>query len=105
MLGTYGIVECVHHINTRQRLARKTIKLTSKQEEENELPATAVREIAVLKSIHQENIIKFVVDEYSPVLLFSIHLISLDYIMSHSNQRLMVVVIIYVYIWNIYRLI
>ena len=53
-------MECVRHINTRQRLARKTIKLTSKQEEENELPATAVREIAVLKSIHQENIIKFV---------------------------------------------
>lgn len=58
--GTYGVVECVRHINTRQRLARKTIKLTSKQEEENELPATAVREIAVLKSIQQENIIKFV---------------------------------------------
>lgn len=56
--GTYGVVECVRHINTRQRLARKTIKLTSKQEEENELPATAVREIAVLKSIQQENIIK-----------------------------------------------
>ncbi|CAF5178526.1 unnamed protein product, partial [Rotaria magnacalcarata] len=34
--GTYGIVECVRHINTRQRLARKTIKLTSKQEEDNE---------------------------------------------------------------------
>ncbi|CAF3795922.1 unnamed protein product [Rotaria socialis] len=56
--GTYGIVECVRHINTRQRLARKTIKLTSKQEEDNELPATAVREIAVLKSIQHENIIK-----------------------------------------------
>jgi len=58
--GTYGIVECVRHVNTRQRLARKIIKLTSKQEEENELPATAVREIIVLKAIHQENIIKFV---------------------------------------------
>ncbi|CAF0915781.1 unnamed protein product [Rotaria sordida] len=56
--GTYGIVECVRHINTRQRLARKIIKLTSKQEEENELPATAVREIAVLKSIQHESIIK-----------------------------------------------
>lgn len=56
--GTYGIVECVRHVNTRQRLARKIIKLTSKQEEENELPATAVREIIVLKAIHQENIIK-----------------------------------------------
>jgi hypothetical protein len=32
--------------------------LTSKQEEENELPATAVREIAVVKSIQHENIIK-----------------------------------------------
>ena len=58
--GTYGIVECVRHVSNRQRLARKTIKLTSKQEEENELPATAVREIAVLKSIYHENIIKFV---------------------------------------------
>ena len=56
--GTYGIVECVRHINSRQILARKTIKLTSKQEEENELPATAVREIAVVKSIQHENIIK-----------------------------------------------
>jgi hypothetical protein len=55
--GTYGIVECVRNVNTRQRLARKTIKLTSKQEEENELPATAVREIAVVKSIQHENII------------------------------------------------
>ena len=57
-LGTYGIVECVRHVNTHQMLARKTIKLTSKQEEENELPATAVREIAVVKSIQHENIIK-----------------------------------------------
>lgn len=52
----------MRHINTRQRLARKTIKLTSKQEEDNELPATAVREIAVLKSIQHENIIKFALD-------------------------------------------
>lgn len=57
-LGTYGIVECVRHVSTRQMLARKTIKLTSKQEEENELPATAVREIAVVKSIQHDNIIK-----------------------------------------------
>jgi hypothetical protein len=56
--GTYGVVEGVRNRETRQRLARKTIKLTAKQEEENELPATAVREIAVLKSIQQENIIK-----------------------------------------------
>jgi len=56
--GTYGIVESVRNINTRQRLARKIIKLSSKQEEENELPATAVREIAVVKSIQHENIIK-----------------------------------------------
>ena len=56
--GTYGIVEDVRHLNTRQRLSRKMIKLTSKQEEENELPATAVREIAVVKSIQHENIIK-----------------------------------------------
>ncbi|CAF3442145.1 unnamed protein product, partial [Rotaria sp. Silwood2] len=51
-------VECVRNINTHQCLARKAIKLTSKQGEENELPATAVREIAVLKSIQHENIIK-----------------------------------------------
>ena len=60
LLGTYGVVECVRNVNTRQRLARKTIKLTSKQEEENELPATAVREIAVLKSIQHPNIILYV---------------------------------------------
>jgi hypothetical protein len=58
-------VESVRHVNTRQRLARKIIKLTSKQEEENELPATAVREIAVLKSICQENIIKSVLSRPS----------------------------------------
>lgn len=63
-------MECVRHINTRQRLARKTIKLTNKQEEENELPATAVREIVVLKSIHQENIIKFVAENSSFSLRF-----------------------------------
>ena len=58
--GTYGIVEAVRHVKTQQRLARKTIKLTGKQEEENELPATAVREIVVLKSIKHENILEFV---------------------------------------------
>ncbi|CAF0960662.1 unnamed protein product [Adineta ricciae] len=65
--GTYGVVECVRNVNTRQRLARKTIKLTSKQEEENELPATAVREIAVLKSIHHPNIILLSHVAFEPV--------------------------------------
>ena len=53
-------MEAVRHVKTQQRLARKTIKLTGKQEEENELPATAVREIVVLKSTQHENILRFV---------------------------------------------
>ncbi len=63
-LGTYGDVFRVHHRITGEVYALKQIR---DEHEANGIPATAMREAAILKQLHHQNIIKlhdvFLTDE------------------------------------------
>ena len=53
--GTYGIVYKARHRGTGEILALKKIRLSS---EEEGIPSTAIREIALLKELHHPNIVQ-----------------------------------------------
>ena len=53
--GTYGVVFKARDIRTGQIIALKKIRMDS---DEEGIPSTTVREIAVLKELHHPNIVK-----------------------------------------------
>jgi serine/threonine protein kinase len=55
MLGTYGIVYKVCHRPTSQIYALKKIRLEG---EDDGVPATAIREISILKELRHPNIVQ-----------------------------------------------
>lgn len=54
--GTYGVVYKARNKNTGQMFALKKIKLVS---EDEGIPSTAIREIALLKELNHLNIVKY----------------------------------------------
>jgi serine/threonine protein kinase len=55
ILGTYGIVYKVCHRPTSQIYALKKIRLEG---EDDGVPATAIREISILKELRHQNIVQ-----------------------------------------------
>ena len=55
--GTYGVVHKARDLDTGEILALKAIRLES---EEEGIPSTAIREIALLKELQHPNIVKLV---------------------------------------------
>jgi serine/threonine protein kinase len=55
LLGTYGIVYKVCHRPTSQIYALKKIRLEG---EDDGVPATAIREISILKELRHQNIVQ-----------------------------------------------
>jgi serine/threonine protein kinase len=55
VLGTYGIVYKVCHRPTSQIYALKKIRLEG---EDDGVPATAIREISILKELRHQNIVQ-----------------------------------------------
>jgi serine/threonine protein kinase len=56
-LGTYGIVYKVCHRPTSQIYALKKIRLEG---EDDGVPATAIREISILKELRHQSIVQYV---------------------------------------------
>lgn len=61
--GTYGVVFKVRDRHTNQILALKQIRL---ENEDEGMPSTAMREIAILKELNHINIVKLVDVIYEP---------------------------------------
>ncbi len=55
--GTYGVVHKARDIDSREIVALKEIKLES---EDEGIPSTAIREIALLKELQHPNIVRLV---------------------------------------------
>lgn len=55
--GTYGVVKKVRHKKNNQFYAIKCLKLENEKEG---VPSTALREIAILKSLDHPNIVKII---------------------------------------------
>lgn len=53
--GTYGVVWKARHISTNEIFALKKIRL---EQEDEGIPSTAIREIALLKELQHKNIVK-----------------------------------------------
>ncbi len=65
--GTYGVVYKVRDTHTGEIVALKKIRLES---EEEGIPSTAIREIALLKELAHPNIVRCV---WCPKLRFAVH--------------------------------
>jgi serine/threonine protein kinase len=55
--GTFGMVSAVYDRTRKTKLALKKIKLSRKTQG---LPPSAIREVALLKSLNHPNIIKYI---------------------------------------------
>jgi len=55
--GTYGVVHMARDVDTQEIFALKAIRLES---EDEGIPSTAIREIALLKELHHPNIVRLV---------------------------------------------
>ena len=52
--GTYGVVYKARHVETKQLVALKKIRL---ENEEEGVPSTAIREISILKEVAHPNVV------------------------------------------------
>merc|ERR1711899_462967 len=55
--GTYGVVYKARHVETKQLVALKKIRL---ENEEEGVPSTAIREISILKEVMHPNVVKLI---------------------------------------------
>jgi serine/threonine protein kinase len=72
--GTYGIVYKVCHRPTSQIYALKKIRLEG---EDDGVPATAIREISILKELRHQNIVQYVDKATSTTVYTSMEFVSL----------------------------
>ena len=55
--GTYGVVYKAKHLQTKEIVALKKIRL---ENEEEGVPSTAIREISILKELMHPNVVKLI---------------------------------------------
>jgi serine/threonine protein kinase len=60
--GTYGVVYKARNVKTQEIVAMKKIRA----EEEEGIPATAIREISLLKELVHPNVVSYVFNSFIP---------------------------------------
>ena len=68
--GTFGVVHKARHMETGEVVALKKMRL---EEEEDGVPATALREIAILRELKHPNVIESVKNPQSSANLKLVH--------------------------------
>jgi len=67
-LGTYGVVYKGRNKTTGQVVAMKKIRLES---EEEGVPSTAVREISLLKELQHPNVVRYEMERFHNIFIYT----------------------------------